>query len=164
MTTTTDTIKSTYPLQAYQYQVSFPDASGKAMTTSFASVSGMSIRLGHATYYQSPGDGQTSVEVMTVPTRQDTSNPITFTRGVVNADSTSILYLYSWISSIKANVVDKRDITVNLCDETGTPVISWKIVNAFPIRLDAPTFNANSNEAAIECLQVVADNIVMSAV
>ncbi|MFN8459687.1 MAG: phage tail protein [Anaerolineae bacterium] len=29
-------------------------------------------------------------------------------------------------------------------------MISWKVINAFPTKLDTPTFDANSNDAAMK--------------
>jgi phage tail-like protein len=40
-------------------------------------------------------------------------------------------------------------------------VISWKVVNAFPTKLTAPTFDAKSNDVAIETLELKADLITM---
>jgi len=48
---------------------------------------------------------------------------------------------------------------VRLLDESGDPVISWKVINAFPTKLDAPTFDANSNDAAIESMELMADGV-----
>jgi phage tail-like protein len=40
-------------------------------------------------------------------------------------------------------------------------VITWKVANAFPTKLSAPTFDAKSNDAAIETLDLQADFITM---
>jgi phage tail-like protein len=40
-------------------------------------------------------------------------------------------------------------------------VISWKVINAFPTKLDAPTFDASSNDVAIETMELRADNITI---
>jgi phage tail-like protein len=40
-------------------------------------------------------------------------------------------------------------------------VVSWKATNAFPTKLSAPTFDAKSNDAAIETLDLQADFISM---
>jgi len=57
--------------------------------------------------------------------------------------------------------VEKKDIYVRLCDEKGSAVISWKVINAFPTKLDAPTFDAKSNDAAIESFTLMADGVVI---
>jgi phage tail-like protein len=59
------------------------------------------------------------------------------------------------------NVIEKKDIFVRLLDEAGQPVLSWKVLNAFPKQLDAPTFTANSNEVAIEAMTLMADGVVL---
>jgi phage tail-like protein len=71
----------------------------------------------------------------------------------------SIGTFFEWINSIQINQVDKRDIYVRLLDEKGDPVISWAVINAFPTKLDAPTFDANSNDVAIESMELMADGI-----
>ena len=50
---------------------------------------------------------------------------------------------------------------MRLCDENGDPVISWKVANAFPTKLEAPTFDANSNDAAVESMELTADSVTM---
>jgi phage tail-like protein len=40
-------------------------------------------------------------------------------------------------------------------------VISWKVGNAFPSQLSAPKFDAQSNDAAIETLDLQYDYITM---
>ena len=159
MTTTTQTIKATYPLPSYQYRVVIAGPGTTTTTLNFSQVTGLTILYKTTSYKQSLGDSDQKPQSMTMPAQKDSSNPISFNRGIVN--STQITYLYDWINSIKTNVVDKRDITITLCDETGAGVVSWKLNNAFPVRLDAPSFVANSNDAAIESLQVLAQSIEM---
>jgi phage tail-like protein len=64
---------------------------------------------------------------------------------------------------VQTNQVEKRDVFIRLCDEKGDAVISWKVMNAFPTKLTAPTFDAKSNDAAIETLELRADLITMEA-
>ena len=67
--------------------------------------------------------------------------------------------LYKWINSTQINQVEKKDITIRLLDESGTAVMTWTVLSAFPTSLEAPTFDANSNDAAIESLQLMADKV-----
>ena len=68
---------------------------------------------------------------------------------------------YDWINSIKLNLVQKKDIIVRLCDEEGNAVVSWTVIDAFPTKLTAPSFNADSYEVAIESLDVMASALTM---
>ena len=55
--------------------------------------------------------------------------------------------------------MDKKDIYVRLCDEQGNAVISWKVFNAFPVKLEAPSFTASSNDVESERMEVMADRV-----
>ena len=57
--------------------------------------------------------------------------------------------------------MDKRDIVVHLLDETGSTVVSWKVIDAFPTKLTAPSFDASSNEVAIESMDLMAFRVTM---
>ena len=82
---------------------------------------------------------------------------VTLKKGIMRG--ISVPTFFKWINSIQINQVDKQDIYVRLCDEKGDAVVSWKVVNAFPTKLDAPTFDANSNDAAIETMELMGDAI-----
>ena len=84
---------------------------------------------------------------------------IVLKKGVV--PGVSIQTLYDWIHSIQTNRVDKKDIYVRLCDEEGKAVISWKALNAFPTKLNAPTFTGSSKDVAIESMELMADGILI---
>jgi len=84
---------------------------------------------------------------------------VTLKKGVVRG--VSVPALYSWISSTQINQVDKRDLYIRLCDEKGDTVISWKLVNAFPTKLDAPSFNATSNDVAVESMELMGDTVMI---
>jgi phage tail-like protein len=86
---------------------------------------------------------------------------VTLRKGVV--PSTSLTALFGWINAIQINQINKQDIYVRLCDEEGTAVLSWKVINAFPTKLDAPTFDANSNDVAIESMELMGDGIIIEA-
>ena len=154
MTLSTDDIRNTYPLPVYNYRVEIGSDA-----VAFSEVSGLSIGYETYTYKESPVEsGVPGPRVMHMPA-QSTQPTITLKKGVVR--SNSLATLFQWINSIQINQVEKRDIFVRLCDENGDAVISWKVINAFPTKLDAPTFDANSNDAAIESMELTADRILM---
>jgi phage tail-like protein len=145
-------IKTTYPLPVYNYIVEIAGAA-----VAFSEVLGLDISYEDHTYKESPTEsGAPGPRVMRMPMQAKPAN-VTLRKGVVKA--VSIPALYEWIHSIQTNQVEKKDIYVRLCDEQGATMISWKIINAFPTRLEAPTFTAESNEAAIESLDLIADGV-----
>jgi phage tail-like protein len=154
MAVTAADIKSTYPLPVYNYKV---EIGGVAIA--FSEVSGLSIAYETTTYKESNTDQKApGPRVVHMPS-QATATNITLKKGLIR--TLSVATFYKWIASIQINQVEKKDIYVRLCDEKGDAVISWKVINAFPTKLDAPTFDANSNDAAIESMELRADGIVI---
>ncbi len=156
MATNREAIKSNYPLPVYNYRV---EIDGKAM--SFSEVSGLNMAYETKAYKESRLEGAGAPVLMQMP-MQATPPTITLKRGIVRGGD-RLLELYKWLESIQMNVVDKKDITISLCDETGSPVIRWQVINAFPKKLDAPSFTAESNDAAIESMELVADTVFISS-
>jgi phage tail-like protein len=155
MATSTTDIKALYPLPVYNYKV---EVDGQAIA--FSEVSGLSIAYEVTTYKQSPTEsGKVGPTILHMPS-QPTATNITLKKGLVRGGS--IGALYSWISTIRINQIKKKDIYIRLMDETGKAVISWKVVNAFPTKLDAPSFDANSNDVAVESMELRADDIIIT--
>lgn len=147
-------IRNTYPLPIYNYKVDI----GKD-TIAFSEVSGLNIAFETTTYKESNTEsGKVGPKVFRMPS-QPTTTTLTLKKGLVPAKSQPALY--DWINSISINQVEKKDIVISLCDETGNAVVSWKVSNAFPTKLDAPTFDANSNDAAIESMELMADGLTI---
>ncbi len=141
-------IKSAYPLPVYNYRVSIGGS-----TLAFSELSGLSLQYEPITYKHglSWKEGAEHMPGMKQPLR------ITLRRGIVqNRDN-----LLTWINTVQQNKVEKRDIVIDLCDEKGDPLISWLLRQAFPLKLDAPAFNANSNEVAIESMELMAGDLLI---
>ena len=153
MAVSPDTIRTDYPLPVYNYRVEIAGAS-----IAFSEVSGLNIGYEITTYKESPTAATPGPRTMHMPA-QVTPPTITLKKGLVRGKS--LQSLYAWIQTVAINQIDKRDIFVRLCDEKGAPVISWKILNAFPTKLTAPTFDAKSNDVAIETMELKADAITM---
>ncbi len=152
MALTKDEIRTAYPLPVYNYKVEIGSD-----TVSFSEVSGLSITYETTTYKESPVEsGSPGPRVMHMPAQGTPAN-ITLNKGLVRGSS--VATFFSWINSIQINQVEKKDIYIRLCDEKGDAVISWKVTNAFPTKLDAPTFTADSNDVAIETMELMGDGI-----
>jgi phage tail-like protein len=147
-------IKSTYPLPVYNFRVEIgPDA------IAFTEVTGLSVAYETYTFKQSPVEsGVAGPRVMIMPAQAQPVK-LTLKKGVVRG--ASVPALYAWIGSKQLNLIDKNDIFIRLCDEAGKPVVSWKVINAFPSKLEAPGFNATSNDAALETMELTADSLVV---
>lgn len=156
MATTTDQIRASYPLPTYNYKVEIG-----GQTIGFSEVSGLTISFETTKYAESPSAGGPAGPRWMFMPAQENAPTITLKKGVVPGVSKRAFF--DWINSIQGNVVEKRDILVRLCDEEGEAVISWKVINAFPTKLDGPSFSASSNDVAVESMELMADAIRIEA-
>ena len=156
MAVTKEEIRNSYPLPVYNYRVEID-----GVTLGFSQVSGMAIEFETTTFLESQtAEGQAGPRFLYMPAMQKPVT-LTMTKGVVGTNSLSVFF--DWINGTMINQVVKKDIYVRLCNEVGEPVISWHVINAFPTKLSAPTFDANSNEAAIETIELMADTVQIAA-
>ncbi|NHN24067.1 phage tail protein [Flavobacterium jejuense] len=157
MALTKEQIKTDYPLPIYNYRV---DINGESI--SFSEVSGLELSFETFTYKESyASGGKVGPNIMYMPGQ---IQPVTISmkKGLVKGKSIPVFY--NWINSIQLNQVDKKDIVVHLLDETGTTVVSWKVIDAFPTKLTAPSFDANSNDVGIESMDLMAYRVTMEEV
>ena len=154
MATQSADIKQSYPLPVYNYKVEID-----GVAVAFSEVSGLSIGYETTTYKESPtASGQLGPTILYMPAQRNAIN-ITLRKGLVRGKS--IAALYSWINTMKINQIQKKDIYIRLLDEVGDAVISWKVLNAFPTKLDAPSFDASSSDVAVESMELMADWILV---
>jgi phage tail-like protein len=133
------TQRTSYPLAVYNFRVRVGETS-----MSFTEVSGIGVEYGHVTYrhglsFQEGEQIQTYV--------WDAFIPVTCKRGTVLGGEPT--YLHDWLRSREA-----RSLEVSLCDGAGSPVLSWRVAAAIPVKLRAPAFSATANDAAIDELEL----------
>ena len=68
---------------------------------------------------------------------------------------------FAWLNAVKMNKPDRRDVIVNLLNEDHEPVMTWKILNAWPTKITSPDMKASGNEAAIETLEIAHEGITI---
>jgi phage tail-like protein len=142
MSETAASQRTKYPLAAYNFKVTIGET-----TMGFTEVTGLVREYQKLTYQHglSFWEGEAITKF-----RYDKYSEIVLKKGLIAGAS----QLYQWLDS-----VDKKFISVSLCDEKGVPVVIWKIQKALVIKIEAPTLQANSNEAAIDTLTLMASGI-----
>ncbi|MFC5473725.1 phage tail protein [Paraherbaspirillum soli] len=141
MSISKEQIAASYPIPTYRYRVTVGNDE-----MAFSAVSGLELGFetmeykdGLGNWFQMPG--------------QAAALNISLKRGIFLGQS----QLYDWISSISLNQVEKKDISISLTNESGSELlVTWNIIDAFPTKLTAPSFDASSNEVAIEELCLLA--------
>ena len=80
---------------------------------------------------------------------------IVLKRGTIQGDSD----FYKWMNTINLTVVERRDITISLLNETHAPVMTWKAKNSFPVKIQASDLKSDGNEVAIETLEIAHEGL-----
>ncbi|BAW08240.1 phage tail protein [Nocardia seriolae] len=81
---------------------------------------------------------------------------LTLRRGLLPADSP----LYEWLNTVALNVVEKRDCTISLTDESGeTPLVTWTVSDAFPVKLTVPNLDSSTNEVTVEEVSLLGSSV-----
>jgi phage tail-like protein len=131
-----------YPLAAYNFRVTVDGA-----TMRFAKVSGLEREYETLTYRH----GLSFIEGEQIAKYYISKYvSITLEQGTVVGSRS----LHEWLER-----KTKSAMEVSLCDEQGTPVIAWRIAKALPIKLSASSFDAQTNEVAIDTLEIKAAGI-----
>ncbi|BBL70712.1 phage tail protein [Methylogaea oryzae] len=150
-----EAIKSSYPLPVYNYRVTVLD-DGEPSVIAFSEVSGLTVEDQPVVYRHgfSFAMGINIIPGMRQPIR------LTLKKGLIRNGS----YLQEWLDrshSSPAASSSKRDIVIDLCDESGLPAIRWNVKQALPVKLEAPTLAANSNDVAIASLELIAADLTV---
>lgn len=133
-----------YPMTSLHFEVQWQDSEN---TTNFSEVSGLMMEA-EAIEYR--GGTDPSLTVRKLPGLKKYGN-VTLKRGIAPREAGN--GLFDWFNTISAGSVERRNVTVSLLDEQREPVMSWKIRNAWPVKVEGPGLNATGNEIAIETVE-----------
>lgn len=82
-------------------------------------------------------------------------SPITLKRGITDDDA-----LWKWRQRVMDGRPDRQDISIVLLNEAREEKWRWNLRRAWPTKWTGPTFNAMSNDIAIETLEIMAEEVV----
>lgn len=137
---------ASYPLVKFHFQV---DWGGTKI--GFTEVSGLDVETEVIEYRAGSSPEYSKIKM---PGMQKFSN-ITLKRGTFNNDNE----FYNWWNTVKLNTIERRDITISLLNESHEPVVTWKIKNAWPSKVQSTDLKADGNEVAIESLELVHEGL-----
>ncbi len=137
-----------YPLTKYYFLV---DWGGTQI--GFNEVSGLDLETEVIEYRQGASPEFSKIKM---PGMKKFSN-VTLKRGSFQGDNE----FFDWFNTIKLNSVERRDITISLLNEDGDPAITWKINKAFVVKVQGTDLKAESNEVAIEAIEIAHEGLVI---
>ena len=137
---------ASYPLSSYHYQVVWGGAN-----VSFQEVSGLNMNREKIAYRGGASPEYSDTFMPGRPTFDD----IVMKRGIFKGDSD----YHKWQQTIVLNEVERRDLTISLLGPDHAPVVTWKVKNAFPLKIEGPSFKSNANEVAIESITLAHEGV-----
>jgi phage tail-like protein len=135
-----------YPIPKFHFLVQWGGS-----RVGFSEVTGLDMQV-EAIEYRS-GDSPDYSKIK-MPGLHKFSN-ITLKRGTFENDTE----YYAWIKTVNLNKVERRDVTISLLNENHAPVITWRVHNAFPVKVQASDLKADGNEVAIETLELAHEGL-----
>jgi phage tail-like protein len=141
-------MSSPNPLVRNRFQVQWG-----GVRTSFAEVNGLAIEMKTADYRDGNSPEDTSLTMPGI-----ISHPhLVLKRTVVAKDND----FYNWMNSVQFSSVTRRDVTVELLDSGGNPVVVWKFINAYPVKLEYSGLESQNSGPMFETLQLAYDSMTV---
>jgi phage tail-like protein len=135
-----------YPLPVFHFNVEWGGT-----RVGFTEVSGLDQENQHIEYR----DGSfMEFSAIKMPGIRKFAN-VVLKRGIVKADND----FHHWISTVKLNTVERRDVIISLLNEEHQPVMVWKIHKAWPVKVQGPGLKATGNEVAIESIELAHEGL-----
>jgi len=67
--------------------------------------------------------------------------------------------LWSWHKSVTDGMAQRRNGSIVVLDDAGNEQVRWNFRHAWPIKWTGPSFNASSNDVAIETLEIAHEGV-----
>jgi phage tail-like protein len=140
-----------WPLPKFYFRVSFGPG---AQAVSFQEISGLDVDV-QAIEYRHGDNPQFSTIKM--PGIAKTGS-VTMKKGIFASDNK----FWDWYNAIKMNTIDRKTVTIELLDETGSPTMTWTLSNAWPTKITGTDLKSDGNEVAVEMLELSHEGLTIA--
>ena len=137
-----------YPVSVFHFQVEWGGT-----RIGFTEVSGLSVELQSIDYREGSSPEYHVTKMPGIPQY----SAITLKRGMFKGDNE----FFQWLNTVKLNNIERRDLTITLLNEEHEPVVSWKVKNAFPSKVEGPSLNSTGNEVAVESIELTHEGLTV---
>lgn len=140
-----------WPLPKFYFAVEFGSSDN---IVSFQEVSGLDTETQPIEYRH--GNSPT-FSTIKMPGIVKTSN-VTLKKGIFMNDN----YFWDWYARIKMNTIKRETVTIRLLDEVGNPTMTWTLKNAWPTKISGTDLKTDSNEIAIESIEIAHEGLTIA--
>jgi phage tail-like protein len=140
---------STWPAPKFRFEVKWDTA-----VMHFQEVSGLDVEAQPIEYRS--GDSP-EFSTIKMPGIKKYGN-VTLKKGFVPNNSQFL----EWFNQIKLNTVKRTTVTITLQDEAGAPAMTWTLSNAWPTKISSTDLKSESNDVAIETIEIAHEGLTIS--
>lgn len=76
---------------------------------------------------------------------------------------TDSMDMYNWIQECIQGTIERKTVTIIALDEEGNDVATWQVIEAWPAKYSAPSFNGLGSEVAIEFMEMAHEGMTRTA-
>ncbi|XXT22765.1 phage tail protein [Sorangium sp. So ce429] len=143
------------PYNAFNFKVQFQGGGAPSVQGGFTEVSGLESEQDVVEYRS--GD-QKPDETMKIPGLSKKPN-LVLRRGIIGTPD-----LFTWRKQVIEGLTDANrqaaSVTIQLMDEKGaSPVMTWTLRRAWPVKWTGPSLAANRSETAVESIEIAYEEI-----
>ena len=137
-----------YPIPKFHFQVGW---GGK--NTGFTEVTGLTIENEVIEYREGSSPEYSKLKM---PGLHKFGN-ITLKRGTFAKDND----FFTWLNTVKLNTIERRDLIISLLNENHEPVVTYKVKNAWPVKVQPADLKSDANEVAVESIELAHEGLVI---
>lgn len=149
-------LREEMPYLPINFELDLKDGSAGSAKGAASEINGLNIEVQTVEYRRGNAKTNYAEKLATLSKAGD----VTIKRGIIGADN-----MYTWIEDVRTGAVAKakRNVTITLSDENpmnDTPVVTWKLIGAMPIKWNGPTLSAsNTSDVGFEELVLSVDHL-----
>ena len=140
-----------WPRANYRFMVDIGMGEGEVP---FQEVSGLDVETQIIEYRA--GNSPT-FSTIKMPGIQKSGN-VTLKKGIFAKDNK----FFEWQRNIKLNTTQRTTVTIKLLDESGAPVMTWTLANAWPTKITGTDMKSDGNEVAVESIEIAHEGATVS--
>jgi phage tail-like protein len=142
---------ATWPLPKFYFDIDLGDGKKQG----FSEISGLETDIKPIEYRHSDSPVFSTIKM---PGLRSVGN-VTLKKGVFTQDSV----FWIWFNEAQLNIIKRRTVVINLLDEKATPKMTWTLTNAWPTKVSGTDLKSDSNEVAIESIEIAYETLSVKA-
>ena len=151
MTNDTNDDANLWPLPKFYFSVDIGDG---LMGIPFQEVSGMDIETQVIEYRSGNSPVFSTIKMPGIVKYGN----VTMKRGLFVKDTN----FWNWYQESVMNTVKRREVRIQLRDETGAVAMQWTLQNAFPTKISSTDMESDGNEVAVDSIEFAHEGLTIS--